>query len=148
MNKIQTLSWIISGLSLLGLGACYELDVDAVDMAQANTPTVQVIPNYAGTNSDNGLDPELDDLLIQFIDRADATIDFAVMGFSRHEIIDALERAHNRGVQLRFVGDARYLEHHQLGYETMESLNIPMMVGRTHVPQTRSWMPTCSSSAC
>ena len=117
--------------TLFGLSSC-DLNVDPADFERASTPVVEVYPNYTGTNEENGLDPIVDDVLIQFIDRAEESIDFAIMGFSRREVIDALVRAHQRGVHLRFVGDARYLEHHQFGYMTMDALNIPMMIGNMY----------------
>jgi len=115
-------------LPLVGIAlSCNE--VDPADMELASSARIRAYFNYTGTSARNGLDPEVDDMTIQMIDRAEVTIDFAIMGFSRRELIDALLRAHHRGVRLRFVGDARHLEGGTIGYEELDRLNIPSIVG-------------------
>lgn len=104
-------------------------EIDAEDLAEGATPKVRAYFNNTGTSNKNGIDHQVDDMLIQGIDRAESTIDFAVMGFSRRPVIEALVRAHHRGVRLRFVGDARHFEYGQVGYREMQELNIPMISG-------------------
>ena len=44
----------------------------------------------------------------------------AVMGFTRTELVDALEDAWDRGVQIRMVGDASHV--HNSGYDRFRDL--------------------------
>ncbi len=108
------------------------MEPDPADMEQAAQPRVRFYFNNTGTRNQNGINHETDDMLIQHIDRAQTTIDFAIMGFSRREVVEALVRAHYRGVRLRFVGDGRHLEHHVSGYQEMERLNIPSVSGNMY----------------
>lgn len=122
-----TLCLLIAALGVTTWSCAPELDAD--DLVQGTQPRVRAYFNNTGTRAQNGIDPEVDDMLIQTLDRAESTIDFAVMGFSRRPVIDALIRAHYRGIRLRFVGDARHFEYGQSGYEEMDKLNIPMISG-------------------
>ena len=115
-------------LSMTLLSGCVS-EVASDDLAQAKSPKVKAFFNFSGTRWNNSQDPEVDDLTIQMIDRATSTIDFAVMGFSRRVVIDAIVRAHHRGVRLRFVGDGRHMEGGARGYLELDDLNIPMIVG-------------------
>ncbi len=126
--------WRLGGavLALAALGAplvSCESGIAPEDMELAQQARVRTYFNFTGTEANNGLDPEVDNMLIQMIDRAQVSVDFAIMGFSRTPIIDALVRAHLRGVQLRFVGDSRHMESGTRGYLVMDRYNIPMMVG-------------------
>jgi hypothetical protein len=93
---------------------------------------VRALFNEPGTRLETGTDSIADDALIQLIDNAERSIDFAVMGFYRPSVVDALARAWERGVELRFVGDARYMESGADGYVRMQRLNIPMIVGNMY----------------
>ena len=110
------------------LGGC-QTEVDDEDIARSRQPKVRAYFNFSGSRWNNSLDPEVDDMTVQMIDRAQSTIDFAIMGFSRDELVDALMRAWDRGVRLRFVGDARHMEGGTYGYMEVDRRNIPMMVG-------------------
>ena len=125
-HRVSLASLVI--FSLLGLSAC-EQDIHPNDMAAIESERVEVAFNYPGSRQVNGTDTEADDILVQLIDRANASIDFAVMGFSRHSIIDALLRAFHRGVSLRFVGNARHMFGNVRGYRELDRLNVPMQVG-------------------
>ena len=52
--------------------------------------TAKVEPhfNYPGSRQQTGKNPEADDVVVQMIDRANAKVDFAVMGFSQPTIAD------------------------------------------------------------
>ena len=76
------------------------------DIAGTRGGRVDVYFNDPGTRRENMWDPDAIDVMVQLIDSAQATIDFAVMGFSYDEVVDAFIRAHDRGVQVRMVGDA------------------------------------------
>lgn len=114
-------------LTFLIAGCGYELD--PADRAESLTPKVEVFFNFPGSEQANGIDTEVDDVVVQLIDRANATVDFAVMGFSRRSIIAALERAFYRGIRLRFVGNSRHAFGTVKGYLTLDRLNIPTQVG-------------------
>lgn len=118
-------------LAAATLVAC-RVEVDPADTQAWEGGSIQPFFNVPGVVAGARTDNYATDILVQMIDRADATIDFAVMGFSRDEVIDALERAHYRGVRLRFVGDGRHMEHPSRGYELMDQLDIPMIVGNMY----------------
>ena len=127
MSRIATLARLTL-VAVMTLPACAPT-LDDADLAASRRPTVEAYFNYPGSRQIGGLDPEADDVLIQMIERANSTIDFAVMGFSRRPLVEALVRAHHRGVRLRFVGNARHMHGRVLGYEEMRDLEIPMQVG-------------------
>jgi len=114
-----------------GLSAC-SFEPSAEDIAFSQQARVRIYVNWTGTRNQNGLDPEVDNTMIQMIDRAESTIDFAIMGFSRREMIEALVRAWERGVRLRFVGDARHMHSGTSGYLEMDRLNVPMISGNQY----------------
>lgn len=105
---------------------------DADDMEHARTPRVRALFNDPGTRLETGVNSTADDALVQLIDNAENKIDFSVMGFYRPSVVDALERAWARGVELRVVGDARHLESGGGGYVRMENLNVPIIVGNLY----------------
>jgi phosphatidylserine/phosphatidylglycerophosphate/cardiolipin synthase-like enzyme len=114
---------VIAILSLLACNpAPSQSDVDGTRGGR-----VDVWFNAPGTRADNLWQPDFIDQMVDLIDGAHATIDFAVMGFTNKDVIDALERAYLRGVQLRMVGDAGHLTNS--GYERMYLHHVPMSVG-------------------
>ena len=115
----------------LVLPAC-KLELDQADFDRMNTGSVAPFFNTPGTNRESRSAVYSDDILVQMIDGANAQIDFSVMGFTRWPVIEALERAHHRGVALRFVGDGRHMEHLGGGYRVMDELGVPMVVGNMY----------------
>ncbi|MCB9732522.1 MAG: lamin tail domain-containing protein [Deltaproteobacteria bacterium] len=77
-----------------------------------------------GASAETGVDPLVDDAVAAFIDSATTTLDLALYDFNRDIIIDAVLAAADRGVQVRFVGDAD--ESADLGYQTLLAYGIPM----------------------
>lgn len=124
------LGWMIAAAGLV-LGSCSN-ELDPADMEQAMQPKVRFYYNNSGTRVQNQFNPEVDDMLIQHIDRARVSVDCAVMGFSRPEVIAALVRAHYRGVRVRLVGDARHLETYTEAYEVFDDIGIPVVVGNQY----------------
>lgn len=63
------------------------------------------------TQFSNGAQPDGTDAttllnaLISLIDRAQSTVDIALYSNGRFELLDALKRAHNRGVRVRYITD-------------------------------------------
>lgn len=129
MNRICTIVALVVA-SALAIGCRMELD--PADEARASTGSVTPFFNVPGVIAPARTDNFSSDILVQMIDQANASIDFAIMGFSRDDVIDALERAWHRGVALRFVGDASHLEHPSRGYRLMDELGVPMVVGNTY----------------
>ena len=72
-------------------------------------------------------EPDAVRLMIETIRDARSSIDMAVMGFGRDEVIDALIDAHDRGVRVRMVGDAGHL--YNSGYKRFRERHIPMVNG-------------------
>lgn len=79
-----------------------------------------------GVERDMGEDPEIDDVVAAAIDAAEFTIDLCLYEFGRPNIIDAALRAHQRGVQVRFVGDGD--EYHDEGYEALQMAGIELVL--------------------
>lgn len=115
-------------LITLALTACAP-ELEQTDQLRMLTPRVDVHFNLPGSRQQNGIDNGVDDMLVQTIDRARASVDFAAMGFTRDTIIDALIRAHHRGVTVRFVGDARHAFGAQRAYDDLDRLGVEMQVG-------------------
>jgi phosphatidylserine/phosphatidylglycerophosphate/cardiolipin synthase-like enzyme len=88
---------------------------------------VEVFFNDPGSRLQNIWTPDVVDLMVDMIDGATATLDFAVMGFSKTEVVDAMVRAHDRGIKVRMVGDAGHL--YNSGYEAMYDRHIPTVTG-------------------
>ena len=88
---------------------------------------VEVFFNEPGTRIENMWEPDAEDILVNMIDGADAELDVAVMGFTRQRVIDAIIRAWDRGVAVRFVGDAGHL--YNTGYRQLDERQVPMVTG-------------------
>ncbi len=85
--------------------------------------------NDPGSRLDNVWEPDVIDAMVALIDRANATIDLAVMGFSHPDLVDALVAAYDRGIAVRMVGDAGHLEN--AGYITFRDRHIPLVAGNS-----------------
>ncbi len=92
-------------------------------------PVVQPFLNSPGTRGDNDRNRLPSEFLVQQMDQAKYSIDVCIYGFSKDNIIDAIIRAHKRGVRVRVVGDARHLGYGNPGYERLVDNEIPMQVG-------------------
>ena len=100
---------------------------DEADLEGTRGGRVDIFFNDPGTRPSNMWEPDAEDVLVEAIDGAQVTLDLAVMGFTRQRVIDAVVRADDRGVVVRFVGDAGHL--YNRGYQTMADEHIPMVVG-------------------
>ena len=118
MNRILFLS--------LALVACAPPSDE--DIAGTLGGQVDMYFNDPGTRPDNSWRrPDSLTAMINMIHNAKSTLDFAVMGFTHTDIIDAIEMAHDRGVKVRMVGDADHWGNE--GYRRMMNRQIPMSVG-------------------
>ena len=100
---------------------------DPDDIASTRGGRVDVYFNDPGTRPDNLWEPDAVDVMIETVRNARVSIDMAVMGFTRAELIDELVRAWDRGVQIRMVGDAAHVDN--LGYLRFRDRHIPVVVG-------------------
>ncbi len=116
-------------LTCAGLWGCND-GLSDEDRRTLQTPKVEAFFNSTGTRRGNAGDLKPDDFLIERIDHAQSTIDVAAYGFEHQGIADALIRAYERGVDLRFVGDPTHLSDY--GYEQMLDRHIPMQVGNEY----------------
>lgn len=122
-------SALLALLTLLlgGLGCGDELTQDQLDvLGQAR---VNFFVNAPGTRLDNERNRMPAELLVETIDRAQNSLDACIYGFSNQKIIDAVVRAHYRGVKVRVVGDAKHFGYGERGYRTLQQHRIPMQVG-------------------
>lgn len=113
---------------VLALAACNPPPSQA-DLDSTRGGRVDVFFNEPGTNDQNGWDPDAIDVMVDMMGSAQATLDVCTMGFSNQDIIDAAVDAKERGVKVRFVGDAGHIS--SPGYQAMLDYNIPMVTGNT-----------------
>ena len=97
------------------------------DLDMTRGGRVEVFFNDPGTRRENLWEPDAVAIMIDVIDGTQATLDFAVMGFNRTEVIDAVIRAYDRGIKVRMVGDSDHL--YNSGYQRILDRHIPMVVG-------------------
>ncbi|MBW2254253.1 MAG: lamin tail domain-containing protein [Deltaproteobacteria bacterium] len=116
---------------LMGLLGCNPAPTqEQLDLTRGGR--IDVYFNEPGTRHDNMWEPDAVDVLIDLIDQSNATLDMAVMGFNRQEVIDAVIEAWDRGVKVRMVGDAGHL--YNSGYHQLDARQIPMVTGnRPHI---------------
>lgn len=71
----------------------------------------------------------MDNALVTLLDSAQTSLDVSIYGFDRVELRDALIRAHQRGVQVRVMGDdeAYFDSNYQPHYQALESAGIPVL---------------------
>ena len=114
----------------LGLASCITDDSDALEkLGSSEAERVQFFVNSPSTRPQNERNLRPSEILVETIDRAQHTLDACVYGFSKENVIDAVVRAHYRGVQVRVVGDARHFGYGERGYRMMQEQRIPMQVG-------------------
>lgn len=99
----------------------------AEDLDKTRGADIKVFFNDPGTRPENLWKPDALKVLIDLIDETQATLDFAVMGFTHSDIIEAVVRAYDRGVVVQMVGDAGHL--YNSGYHRMVERHIPMVTG-------------------
>ncbi|MFT4623836.1 MAG: phosphatidylserine/phosphatidylglycerophosphate/cardiolipin synthase-like enzyme [Myxococcota bacterium] len=122
---------MIRALPLLLLFGCNPRP-SAADMNQTRGSRLDVYFNDPGSRLENIWRSDAISIMVDMIDNATVSIDFAVMGFSHEAIVSAMIRAHDRGVALRMVGDAGHL--YASGYRTMYERHVPMVTGNmTHI---------------
>ena len=126
----KTFVFMLLGI-LFGIGssvsACNVSEPDDSSLRAAQR--VQLYANAPGTRPQNEQDRYPSEILVSTIDRAQVSLDACVYGFSKRNVIDAVVRAHYRGVRVRVVGDARHFSYGERGYRAMQEHRIPMQVG-------------------
>ncbi len=126
-SMLQLIAMITVALTI---GACSVVEPGDADSLRGDSATrVQLYSNSPGTRLNNQRDRHPDDVLVGLIDRAEVSLDACVYGFSKQNVIDAVIRAHYRGVIVRVVGDARHFGYGERGYRAMQEHRIPMQVG-------------------
>jgi phosphatidylserine/phosphatidylglycerophosphate/cardiolipin synthase-like enzyme len=112
-------------LTLAGLGCSNQIPES--DLQEAAKPKVEVFFNSTGTRPGNEYDLKPSEFLVERLDSAKATIDVAAYGFDKPNVYRALVRAYDRGVKVRFVGDATHI--HEDGYQALLDRHIPTQFG-------------------
>ncbi len=85
--------------------------------------------NDPGVSEETAVDKEIDLKLVDVIESAPRTLDMSVYNLGRASVIDALERAQDRGVRVRMVGDVD--EAGTNGYRRILRTNIPFSLGNS-----------------
>ena len=99
--------------------------IDDIDATRGSR--VDVYFNDPGSRTETVWYADAISMMRNLIDNSRVSISFAVMGFSHPDIIEAFERAWDRGVDIKMVGDAGHL--HNAGYMMFADRHIPMVVG-------------------
>jgi len=97
------------------------------DLDKTRGGRVEVYFNDPGTRAQNMWMPDAIDVMIEMIDGAEDSIEVAVMGFTYDPLIEAFIRAHDRGVEVRMVGDAGHW--YNDGYRAFDERHIPLSTG-------------------
>jgi len=128
---------------------------DAADMDGTRGGRTDVYFNDPGSRMEQIWHPDAVELMIDMVDHSQASIRFAVMGFSYEPLVEAFVRAHDRGVKIEMVGDAGHL--YNYGYRRFDQRQIPYVTGnlahimhdkfmvvddRFTVASTANWTPT------
>jgi phosphatidylserine/phosphatidylglycerophosphate/cardiolipin synthase-like enzyme len=144
----------ISLCALASLASCNPAP-SAEDVDGTRGSRIDVYFNDPGSRLDQIWHPDVVELMIDMIDQSQATIRFAVMGFTYEPLIEAFVRAHDRGVKIEMVGDAGHL--YNWGYQRFDQRQIPYVTGnlahimhnkfmviddRFTVASTANWSPT------
>lgn len=85
--------------------------------------------NDPGVSEETSVDKEIDQKLVEVIDSATRTLDMSVYNLGRASVIDALERARDRGIDVRMVGDVD--EAGTDGYRRILRTEIPFSLGNS-----------------
>lgn len=116
---------------LLVLAACNPPPSQA-DLDSTRGGRLDVYFNDPGTRPANKWNPDVVNVMVDLIDGAGNTLDVATMGFSERRIYEAVVRASERGVRVRFVGDAGHVG--SSGYTALAKAHVPMALGNlTHI---------------
>ncbi|MFU8805627.1 MAG: phospholipase D-like domain-containing protein, partial [Bradymonadaceae bacterium] len=118
---------VVLVMSVANTTGCYTHSDE--DLEVLNTPRVEVFYNSPGTRRGNDQNRLPAEFISERIDAAKVSVDAAVYGFNHQLIIEALVRAHYRGVKVRIVGDAGEYARGSRGYGAMEDNRIPMQLG-------------------
>lgn len=123
---------LLAAVSLAALGGsgCNALEDEPPAILVA--PEVTPYFNETGTREGNQYDTWSDESLIAMLDSAEGSIDAAIYGFSNRSIIDAILRAHDRGVIVRAAGDARHFAYGDRGYQALQRQHVPMQLGNQY----------------
>lgn len=114
--------------TFVALAACNPPPTQAeIDLTRG--APVEVYFNDPGSRQETVWKADAVKIMIDLVDQASASIRFAVMGFSHDPLIDAFERAYDRGIEIEMVGDAGHLTND--GYLRFRDRHIPMTVGNS-----------------
>ncbi len=126
--KRASVSLLVLAMVLGGFWAGCALD-DPGDLETLNTQRVEVFFNSPGFRYGTEVNRKPSEFISERIDAANVTVDAAVYGFNKQNIVDALVRAHYRGVRVRLVADAGEYARGAHGYATMEEHKVPIQTG-------------------
>jgi len=100
------------------------------DRQELNEPKVEVFFNDPGSREGNQRDLKPSEFLVERIDAAKHKLDVAAYGFEKANIAEAVARAHERGVDVRFVGDSTHMDAY--GYQRVLEEHIPAQFGNQY----------------
>ena len=123
-------AWLaMAALVVMGVMSVSCFDLDAPDDNPDSVHKLQVFFNSPGFRDGTEVNRKPSEFISERIDNARVTVDAAVYGFNKQNIIDALVDAHYRGVEVRLVGDGGEYSRGSPGYRTMEDKKVPVQTG-------------------
>jgi phosphatidylserine/phosphatidylglycerophosphate/cardiolipin synthase-like enzyme len=128
IRKIRKSLLALTAVSVLtaGLTSC---GIEGPEERDSVEPIVQPLLNSPGTREGNDTNRLASEFIVQQIDEAKHSLDLCIYGFSKQNVIDAVLRAHDRGIKVRVVGDGRHMQYGARGYQALVERQIPMQVG-------------------
>lgn len=127
VSGLRVALWAGLAASALLVGSACNPEPSARDYAQTRGGRVDVFFNDPGSRLANVWSPDAVRVMLDMVDSASVSIDMAVMGFTYSPLVEALIRAHDRGVRVRMVGDAKHI--HNLGYQRFFERHVPLVLG-------------------
>jgi phosphatidylserine/phosphatidylglycerophosphate/cardiolipin synthase-like enzyme len=104
-------------------------EISEDDLASQDQPRVNAYFNYTGAREGTQRDEKADEVLVEMIDRARSSVHACAYGFSKQNVIDAMVRAHKRGVDVKIAGDAGHMVGADDGFQAAIENEIPIVVG-------------------
>jgi phosphatidylserine/phosphatidylglycerophosphate/cardiolipin synthase-like enzyme len=99
----------------------------AADLEGTRGSRVDVYFNDPGSRLETVWRSDAQKIMVDLVAQARASVHFAVMGFSNEELVETFVDAHDRGIDVKMVGDASHINNY--GYERFIERQIPMQVG-------------------
>lgn len=121
LTSLAACSPELQSTALLDLSGLPRTTTESADQ----TGILEVYFTEPGTERGEERDPLLDDALVELIRASTSTLDLCLYEFKLEAVAKAVVSAHERGVQVRFVGDGDEFE--DVGYQILREAGVPIV---------------------